>query len=92
MLRVDVAAICERLVGRNGVAEDGDERGGYEVGPADLPVDTQLNAQHELDVVDEPVQAVHPAHSHRLYRGLCDVIIAASKILPHSSRFFKIRS
>ena len=66
----DVIVLLQRLVRNHRVSEDEDEYDGHDVGPRDLPVATQADAQHEFYVQGEPVQAVDPADANHLDRCL----------------------
>ena len=47
------AGVGRLLIGVDGVAEDADERGGYEEEPAKLPVEAAIVSDHKVDVAYE---------------------------------------
>ena len=66
---VQLTLVSKRGVGGHRVHEDPKQGQGGEKTPTELPVDADGDVQHELDVLDELLQAVDPGNANSLHHG-----------------------
>lgn len=78
---IDIVAIFQWSVGAHGVAEDEDQDSRNNVSPRDFPVSTQLDAEHEFNVADKPVESVNPADANRFDSGHQENDETATKVI-----------
>ena len=68
----DVIAVGQWFEFVDGVGEDGDETDGDDEAPAQLPVDADLDAQHEVDVSLETLQTWKKEHILTTFWLICE--------------------